>query len=739
MRRFLKNLTLTLSLCFLGVNSLWAQPVRTEHVRAELLSEVEWVQPGQTFWVAVRVKTLPHWHTYWKNPGDSGLPTRLSWKLPEGFEAGPVHWPYPERIELGPLANFGFEREIFLLTEISVSPKVEPGQSVEIGVRADWLVCKESCVPEGADLSLKMPVRKSIPPPSLRSVGAFAQARSELPVDSRDWQVEGVANSNRVVLNLAPRSPLDRKLKKLQFFPVESGLVEYAADQELEEEQGNYVLSLQVSSLAQGVPQRAEGVLVADFSTDDFKDVHALNIDIPLGPLPEDPPAVVKVPAPLPESPPEPVADSLLPLPAGPAQAPVPAMSLWLALIFAFLGGVILNLMPCVLPVLSLKILSLVEKTHHKGEKPWQHGLVFGAGVLVSFWILAGLLLALRAGGAQLGWGFQLQSPPFLVALSCLFFLLGLSLFGVFEIGLSISTQSAKASRKTGFTGSFLSGFLATAVATPCTAPFMGSALGYGLTQSPWVSMLIFTGLGLGMASPYVLLSSSPALLRYVPKPGRWMESFKQFLGFLLMVTVWWLLWVLGHQAGTHMVLKLLFAFWVAGIGAWVLGRWGSPSQKPWVRAVARVTALLLILLAVIWAMSKAGELSPMPGTPAAAPQELTLQWEPYSESRVQALRAQGEPVFVDFTAAWCLTCQVNKRVALHTPEVEKRFETLGVHLLVADWTSRDAKITQALQRFGRSGVPLYVLYGRDPQAPPQILPEVLTPGIVLAALDSLE
>jgi thiol:disulfide interchange protein DsbD len=409
-------------------------------------------------------------------------------------------------------------------------------------------------------------------------------------------------------------------------------------------------------------------------------------------------------------------------------------ISLWQALLFAFLGGIILNLMPCVLPVLSLKIMGFVNQAQEEGRSPLAHGLVFTLGVLVSFWSLVGLLLGLQAGGQQLGWGFQLQSPVFLIVLSTFMFLFGLNMLGVFEIGTSLTRVNT--SRLTGgWGGSFFSGVLATVVATPCTAPFMGSALGFSLTQPPHISLLIFTFLGLGMAAPYLVLSASPALLRFVPKPGPWMETLKQVMGFLLLGTVVWLMWVLGVQAGTHAVTALAGALLLISIGAWVIGRWGSLSAAASRRTVAYLVAILLIAGGVATAV-----LGVRMGSPSVSEtaRQGSIAWQPFSPEKLAELRAADKPVFIDFTAAWCLSCQVNEQVAFSSEEVQRKFSQLGIVPLKADWTSRDGAITRALAEHGRNSVPLYVLYGTGDQ-PPIILPEILSPGIVLDALKQIE
>jgi thiol:disulfide interchange protein DsbD len=479
------------------------------------------------------------------------------------------------------------------------------------------------------------------------------------------------------------------------FFAAATGTVEPAAPQVLHAGTAKHRLDIAPARSGPEPLSRLEGVLWADG--------RAIEVDVPVTALASIPP------------------------PPPPARGGVGGLPL--ALAFAFLGGLILNLMPCVLPVLSLKVLGFVKQAGDDAGQARVHGLVFTAGVLVSFWALAGLLLVLRAGGQHVGWGFQLQSPGFVVFLAFLFFLLGLNLFGVFEVGSSLIAAGNIAAGRTGLAHSFWNGVLATVVATPCTAPFMGSALGYGLSQPAAVSLLIFTALGLGMAAPYLVLSVSPRLMSFLPRPGAWMEGFKQLMGFCLMATVVALVWLFGRQGGTDAMALVLGALLVAGLGAWLYGR---PSATPRRRAIRMAVSAALVIAGLALGFSQARPDAAARTTGGAA----DPRWEPWSEARLAGLRAQGKPVFVDFTAAWCLTCQVNEKMALDTREVVDRFESEGVVLLQADWTTGDERITQALASYGRQGVPVYVLYGREPGGAPHLLPEVLTPGVVFAALD---
>lgn len=706
------------------------EPLKTPHVEAELVSDVRTIRPGQPFWVALRLDMVPEWHTYWMNPGDSGLPTKLDWKLPDGFEAGAIQWPYPKRIPTGTLVSYGHEGHLLLLSQITPPSRLEPG-TVTVAAHARWLVCKELCLPESGDLEIELPVRDAPPEPDDRWVEAFSDTRAKLPISATDWTFEGWQGDEVIVVRARPPTWFTGKIEAASFFPEGPRQVDYAAAQEWREtDDGRYLLRLRRARSAPPDPMRLAGVLVGSDGWRGAGSEVALSLDVTLAPARDAPVSFVLDPTEPPQL------ATVGHIPAVDAQAaPRSPVSRGLAayMLLAFAGGIILNLMPCVFPVLSIKVLSFVFHAQQEDSRPWKHGLSFAGGVLASFWAIAGLLIALRAGGSEIGWGFQLQSPKVLVWLVALFVLLALNLFGVFEVGETWGRIQQRTSDAHGLVASFLSGCLATVVATPCTAPFMGAALGFAMTQSTPTAMLVFTSLGLGMASPYVVLSMSPRLLNLVPKPGVWMESLKQGMGFLFLATVVWLVWVLQDQVGGEALIPVLGAMWLVALGAWVLGRWGSLVSELPTRVVARAVAVALMVGGLAVGLDKV-EAAEMPAARSASPGG----WSVFSPDAVESLRREGRPVFIDFTAKWCLSCQVNKQVALHSARVGERFDELQVTRMVADWTNRDPVITAALASYGRSGVPLYVLYGSEPGAPPQILPEVLTPGIVIDALDRM-
>ncbi|MDX2219056.1 MAG: protein-disulfide reductase DsbD family protein [Burkholderiales bacterium] len=698
---------------------IFAQPVKTEHVLAELIAEQTSVQPGKPFTVALRIQHAPHWHTYWRNPGDSGLPTKIQWELPAGYTAGPIQWPYPHRLPLGPLTNFGYENELLLLTDIT-APANASG-NVTLKAKGDWLVCKDICIPEGGSFSLTLPVSAD-PGPKSTWASVFKRTRDALPVAPKGWETASTIEGGVAKVTVKPLAGTTHQPKGLFFYPYQEGSIENAKPQPVAAKGNGYELSVTLMPPVPPGMKTLPGILVSDNGWG-LGPAKAITVG-------DDPGQSTAIPTAFGGSATTgggagTVAATTAAAPA--ASVPTSTLTFWAALAFAFIGGLILNLMPCVFPVLGIKVMGFVQNAHEDNAILRKQGLTFLAGVVVSFWVLAGILLALKAGGQALGWGFQLQSPLFVTALAILFTLMALNLFGVFEIGLGLQTAAGNVTGKGIFGEAFLSGVLATVVATPCTAPFMGAALGFTLSQPAHVAILVFTALALGMAAPVTLLSLFPAGLKWLPKPGAWMATFKQFMAFPLLATVVWLVWVLGSQQGNTGVMQLLCGLVLIGMAAWAYGRWGMQGSK---LATAASVALLAGGIAFAW-----------PGAPdttaniradgTAKPGQ--LPWQPWSQDKVAQLRGEGKAVFVDFTATWCITCQVNKRVALHDAAVIKRFADTGVVPLMADWTRQDPAITAALASFGRNAVPLYVMY--PPSGDPVVLPEVLTPSLVLAEL----
>lgn len=686
------------------------------HSSAELVSEFSTVVPGEPFTLGLAMKLDPEWHSYWVNPGDAGLGTKIKWEDTKGVTISDVIYPTPHYLPTPPLASYGYENEVMLLLD-AVAPRTwKPGDTVTLSGQADFLVCREVCLPAREAVSVTLKVGREAEENTDWAI-AFARTRAALPkpvseVAGFTVRAAHAEGGYLVSLKSGPAPELASiPASQVRFFAEDPGVIQHAGEQPRNLADGELVLFAPISEYSKAPATRLRGLLTLpeNASWKAGESIHSLYFDVPVEAL-----GSIVMPA----------------KPSNPGGG-VPS-SLLVILLSAFAGGVILNLMPCVFPVISLKIMSFVQQAGEDRGKIRSHGFVFAAGVLASFWTLAGLLLILRAGGAQLGWGFQLQSPAFVAAMALLIFVLGLSMAGVFEIGSSLTRLGAAGGRSEGYGASFFSGVLATVVATPCTAPFMGGALGYAISQPAWESMLVFTALGAGMATPYVALSLNPALLKRLPRPGAWMETLKQLLSFPLFATVIWLVWVFGLQTGIDGATGLLAAMLFLGIAGWIVGRWNAYSISARARFATRIIAALAILAGLAFAWNASSFRAP-----AAASGNNAALWQPWSPAKVDSLVADGKPVFVDFTAAWCLTCQVNKRAVLHRDAVEKAFQDRKVTLLVADWTNKDPVIATQLEALNRSGVPVYALY-KNGMKSPVLLPEILTEGIVLEALDDL-
>ena len=696
-----------------------AAPVKTGHVTAELVAEHRALAPGLTTTVALRLAIEPGWHTYWRNPGESGLPTTLEWRLPAGYAAGDIAWPAPRALPAGPLVNFGYEGDVLHLVPMTVPPDARPGADATLGARADWLVCRETCIPEGADLTLVLPVADH-PEFDPRWHPSIAATRDALPrAAPAAWNASATASGAVIALRLMPGAAADTG--RVQFFAERERQIEPSAAQRLTHRDGGIELDLPVAhDLASGL-QRLQGVLTAErgFSTPGGV-VHAVALDLPVAGTP--------VPGPQPAQ-----AEATTGLASFAAPAST-SLSLPLALAFAFAGGLLLNLMPCVFPVLSLKALALAAHAGDDRRALRREGLAFAAGVIVAFALLGAAIVALRAAGEQLGWGFQLQSPAVVTLLAVLFFVMALNLSGVFEFGSLVPSRIASWSHANRSANAFASGLLAVAIASPCTAPFMGAALGYALGERSHVTLGVFLALGAGMALPYVTLAWFPAWRRLLPRPGPWMVRLKQLLAFPLYATVAWLVWVLGAQVGNDAVMRIGATLVLIAFALFAWRAWRGGGRSAW--ATAAVLGALAGC-AIAWPLlgnerAVATALNPDTAVARTAPDG----WEPFSSRRVAELTAEGRPVFVDFTAAWCITGQVNKRLVLTDARVRDAFARGGVALLRADWTRRDPAITQALTALGRSGVPVYVLYRT--RGDPVLFPDVLQRQSLIDAIAAL-
>jgi len=677
----------------------------TPRVRVELLSEVAAFAPGQTFWVALHQRIAPGWHTYWMNPGDSGEAPRIEWALPSGFTAGEIAWPSPERIPVGPAMTYGYSREVVLPIPVTPPAALDPGSRVTLRGRASWLVCEKTCIPEEAPVALTLSATAGAPPPDPRGAPLIAAARRNVPTPS-PWPASFVATSETITITVeAPRLMAER-ITDVWLYPARWGVIDHAAPQRVRVDRDGLRLAVARGPLRDAAAAPIEGVLVVAERLDGEVARHAFSV-------------------------------TAAPRPGGGGDD-LTLTSLLRAIALALAGGLVLNLMPCVLPVVSVKALGLVRHSSDRPSRLRAHGLAYAGGVLASFAVVAGALIALRAGGEQLGWGFQLQSPAFVVVLAWLFFTVALGFSGVIVVGGRFTGAGQALAARAGLGGSFAAGALATVAATPCTAPFMGAAVGFAVTQSWPIALVVFGTLGLGLALPYLVLTFVPAWSRWLPKPGPWMARLQQLLAFPLYASAAWLVWVASQQAGSHGVAAALAGLVLIAFAAWL------HQALRGVRALWRhtatwtVAALLPLLIAGIVALGPLGDGARSQPLEVAAGGR--VGWEPFSPERLAALRGSGKPVFVNFTAAWCVTCLVNELVALRSPAIADAMAKKGVVALKADWTNRDPAIGQVLGSLGRSGVPLYVLYpaGAGIGAAPTLLPQILTEGAVMDALDKI-
>jgi thiol:disulfide interchange protein len=699
MRRFL---LLPLALALPALATAQSAVVRTDEVRAELVAHApEGVAPGRPVWLGLAIEHAPHWHTYWKNPGDSGLPTTLNWQLPAGATAGEIAWPTPTRLPVGPLVNYGYEGKLLLPVPVTL-PADFQAEALNVKLSAQWLVCKDVCIPQQGEFALRLPAKAS----TAGHAAAFAAAWAAQPKDAAGAAVRAElvddAKALRVSIGGLPEA---LRGKELAFFAEAAGVIDHATKVAGRWDGTTWSADVPISPQRFESPTQMHAVLTAPGVATGSR----VNLAI-AGAWP----ALAATAAPALQAPAEAVAS---------AASSGASFSLGLALLFAFVGGALLNLMPCVFPILSLKVLGFAGHAHSRRALVGG-GLAYSAGVVLSFVALAGLLIALKSGGEQIGWGFQLQSPGFVAALAVLFTVIALNLAGLFEFGSILPSSAASLRLRHPLADSFLTGVLAVAVASPCTAPFMGAALGFAFTLPAAQALLVFATLGAGMALPYLAMCIWPAVARAMPKPGAWMATFKSVMAFPMLATVVWLVWVLGQQTGIDGAASLLGVLVALAFALWA---WGRVDSERTARLVWSGIGVVLLGLSLTWALPTWREAQ-------AAPASADATWQPWSAERVAALNAEGRTVFVDFTAAWCVTCQVNKRTTLGDVRLLAEVQTRKVALLRADWTRRDAAISNELARLGRNGVPVYAIY-RPGQAAPTLLPELLTVQTVLNAL----
>lgn len=688
----------------------------------ELLSDTKAVEAGKPFTLGVLYTMKDPWNIYWKHAGSSGYATSIDWKLPSGFEAGPVQWPIPKAKEVTSDGMtdmmFIYEKEVLLTATITPPERID-AKELTFSMESGWLECVETtCVPGDGKSKLTLPVGSA---EASEHAEAFAATKEKIPGAADGWSFEAIQEKNTFALLVTP--PADAKaIPSAEFFPA-SGMESdsfttwnYADLGTWKKTDEGYVLLTDLKDAEKITNESITGILASPDGAKLWGGAPAIEVKAPLR---QGNVSAIKSAS---------ITDGSTSgeKAAGAAQSDAPK-SFFAAAILAFLGGLVLNLMPCIFPILGIKIMGFVKQAQDGGTHAWKHGLAFAFGVLVSFWVLVGTLLLIRAfvPGAEVFWGGQLKSPIFVAVMTFIFLLMTLNLFGVFELGTSLTGIGQDAQRKEGYIGSFMSGVLATLVATPCTAPFMGTAIAYAFSQPWYLCLAVFTFLALGMALPYVVLSSSPKLLKFIPKPGAWMDTFKKSMGFLMLAVTVLFVWILAgllQDRDEHLLLYMLLV--IATVGAWIYGKWGTPFKSVRTRWIARVVAAVLVLGAFfiqVYEPSRAVE----------------LEWENWSEQAVAEAIEAGRPVFVDFTATWCVSCQANKWNALKKEAVEKEFRNKNVLTLRADWTNQDKSITKGLAKLGRASIPVYPLYIPG-ENKPTLLPQLLTPSIVINALEAL-
>ncbi|WP_363378205.1 protein-disulfide reductase DsbD domain-containing protein [Brevundimonas sp.] len=689
-----------------------AQVQRTERIAAELVPMSQWAAPGSTAVVAVRQDIEPGWHTYWRNPGDSGGPTELDWTLPGGVEAGEIVWPLPERQRLQSLMNYGYSDQVYLPVPIEIPADAAPGSVLSLSVDALFMVCSDQmCVPDQLTLTLDLRVNDGEAPLN-RAHGAVIARILETAPRPGDLTARVTRQGEELLLSVTGEALTDEGLSDVYFFPFEGGVIDHPADQP--GERGTNGLSLSLTAgraiLTGGLNSPIAGVLSTSRG--------AWEIIAEVG---------------------EPLAGTTGEGALAEGAAPTGVGVFLQAALFALIGGVILNLMPCVFPILAMKAAALSASAHEPGEAR-RDGLAFLAGVLTTFLILAVALITLRAAGEAVGWGFQLQSPGVIAGLALLMLAVGLNLSGVFNVGMAAQGfaeggAGGRLSRLPGGAGAFFTGVLAVVVAAPCTAPFMAFALGAALIMPAPMAVAVFLMLGLGLALPYVAVSLSPGLLKRFPRPGPWMDRLKGVLAFPMYGAALWLVWVFARQAGAESLALLMTGALMLALGLFLWG-WRQAARAEGRGGAASTVAAVLSMVAAVGLTGAGASLARAPDAPGAmGGGDSALSSTPWSPEAVQAARAEGRVVFVNFTADWCVTCKINERAALASDRVRSAVETTGAVYMIADWTLRDDAIARELERHGRSGVPLYLVYRPGSDAP-RILPQLLTPGLVAEALN---
>lgn len=686
MRQLRYTVFALLALCF-GQLALASSPVlRTDHLNSRLVAATTAVVPGETLQVGLLLEHDPHWHTYWQNAGDSGSATQMAFTLPLDFTASDIRWPIPERIPVLGLVNYGYSNRALLPVDVRV-PAGLKADSITLTLKADWLICEEECIPGEGEYAITLPVAATAELDT-RWAQDFARAEARQPKSDSWIQARYQVEGDTLVLHFSGHD-LPADIRDWTLFPGISQLITNAATPIWQQTSNGWQATLPLSEYFAGSPA-VFPVLLAKGDT-------GLQVEATLSPA----------------------------APPASRQTAGDSTTVWLALILALAGGLVLNLMPCVFPVLSFKAMGALQHADDK-QALRRHGLFYTAGVVLSFLALAGVLLVLREAGEQIGWGFQLQEPRFVAALAILIFVMAMSFAGLLELGARLAGIGQSLTEGQGDRSAFFTGVLACVVASPCTAPFMGTALGFALAQPAVVALAVFAALGLGLALPMLLLGFVPALASLLPRPGAWMEGFRQFLAFPLLLTVIWLVWVYGEQTSTLDMAWLLAALTLIAFGLWLLSR--PALRHPFWQRSRKTIALLAIAIGVI------SPLLQKPTEPANT--TVSNSHEAWSDIRLSTLRAEKRPVLVNMTAAWCITCLANEHSTLSTESVVNALKAKNVAYIKGDWTRRDPAISRYLESFGRNGVPLYVLYPAEGE--PRVLPQILTPALVEDAIASL-
>jgi len=706
-----------------SVFALFTMTVRAAHTEAQLLLSADTVRPGDTVLAGVQLKMEPGWHTYWKNPGESGQATEIKWQLPPGVTAGEIEWPLPKKLPPAEVTTYGYEDEVVLLVPLTLASNLSVGP-LNLAAKVSWLECKESCIP--ADQNIEALINVGSETKIAAAFSTLDSWKNKAPRALTNWSAhvwwEQSANGDTrpFVLNGSFTGIYGLLPNKFDFFPdANDGYEIQATTEKITEATTHFSLRKTVKKFSGDWPKEVSGVLVMELNqrwADNPRWGYEINLPIAdKAPTGETISSTVNQPPALPSQP------------------------LWQMLFFAFIGGLILNIMPCVLPVIALKILGFVSEAKSEPRRVRKLGLIYALGVLISFLVLAAIVIGVKAAGHHAGWGMQFGSPIFIVCLITLISLVALNLFGIFEVtlgGRALDTAGELAS-KHGAAGAFFNGVLATILATPCTAPFLGAALGFAFLQSTSIIVLIFLTVGLGLASPYILLSWNPAWLKFLPKPGAWMEKFKIAMGFPMLATVMWLFNVAASTYGKNVLWLGIFLVLVA-FAAWIFGEFFQRGRQR--KGIALALVLILLIGGYAFALEKELDWrAPFMETTAAGSLKEApdgIDWQRWSPEAVAKARSEGKPVLVDFTADWCLTCQVNKKTSIEISSVRKKLKDLNAIALIGDYTHFPDAITTELNRFNRAGVPLVLVYPKDASAPPMVLPEVLTPNIVLNALD---